>query len=55
MKHVSSAVFDKSAVIYFFVNILYEVSTNELSLLSDNGYLFSSKEAHVEHCLLIMF
>jgi hypothetical protein len=55
VKHVSSAALDKSAVIYFFVNILYEVSTNELSLLSDNEYLFSSKEAHVEHCLLIMF
>ena len=55
MKQMSSAALDKSVVIYFFVNILYEVSANELSLLSDNGYLSSSKEAHVEHCLLIMF
>jgi hypothetical protein len=55
MNHVSSAALDNSVVVYFFVNILCEISTNELSLRSDNRYHFSSKETHVEHCLFIVF
>ena len=51
MNHVFSAALDNSVVMYFFVNILCEVSTNELSLRSDNRYHFSSKETLVEHCL----